>query len=240
MVINVETVDECACATKEEQKAHRSTPIYERQEPSTSSRDHPPGQLIHLTEDNINSLRQEISEVREALTAKYPDEAFPRILPHLNPDRILPNESLFEKEITDSIPERQMYGPYGRTLRADRLPYCVFLAKFIGIQCNCETPFIEELLMWVYRIVHHDDIDDNDSQHELPNCRNSQWRYEYFRKRRNLLKKKLIRILQKEIMDLLMVTRQYKDGSLIQETGFFSFYMAFIQRKMLSDGNKDD
>ena len=181
-------------------------------------------QLIHLTEDNMESLRHEISAVRGALRAKFPNEEFPRILPNLDPDCIIPKESLFELEIGPD-PEKSLYGSFGWTVRADRLPYCVFLTKFVGIQVDVETPFIEELLMWVHQMNH---------DQEVP-CRNSQWRHDYFQKRRNVLQKTLKKMLQKEIMDLIMVTQHFKNGTLIQETGFFSFYAAIIQRKMLNE-----
>ena len=180
--------------------------------------------LIHLTEDNINSLRREVGEVRDALRAKFPDKTFPRILPHLNPDCIVPKMSLFEQVLAPE-PEENLYGTFGWTVRADRLPYCVILAKFIGIQMDVETPFIEELLMWVHQM---------NQDEEVP-CRNSQWRHDYFQKRRNLLKENFKKILHREIMDLIMVTQHFKDGTLIEEAGFFSFIGALWQRKMLED-----
>lgn len=181
--------------------------------------------LIHLTEDNIDSLRREVGEVRDALRAKFPDKTFPRILPHLNPDCIVPKMSLFEQVLAPD-PAQNLYGSFGWTVRADRLPYCVLLAKFIGIQMDVETPFIEELLMWVHQIMNHDE--------DVP-CRNSQWRHDYFQKRRNLLTENFKKILHREIMDLIMVTQHFKDGTLIEEAGFFSYCAALWQRKMLED-----
>ncbi|CAB9497728.1 expressed unknown protein [Seminavis robusta] len=181
-------------------------------------------QIIHLTEDNMTSLRYEVSSVRGALRAKFPEDKFQHILPNLDPDRIIPEEAKFE-EVIGPPPESNIYGAYGWTMRADRIPHCIFLTQFIGIQVEVETPFIEELLLWVQKINNNEDVP----------CRNSQWRHNFFQKRRDRLKQKLGSILQKEIMDLIMVTQHFKNGSLAEEAGFFSFYAALFQRKMLDN-----
>ena len=180
--------------------------------------------IIHLTEDNMTSLRFEVSSVRGALRAKFPHEEFPHMMPHLDPDRIIPEGALFE-EVLGPEPEEHIYGGYGTTIRADRVPYSIYLTKFVGIQVDVETPFIEELLLWVNKV-------NNDE--EVP-VRNSQWRHNLFKKRRDLLASKLGGILQREVMDLIMASHHFKNGTLVEQTGFFSFYAAFFQRKMLTD-----
>ena len=181
--------------------------------------------IIHLTEDNMSSLRFEVSSVRGALRAKFPNEAFPHILPYLDPERIIPEETLAE-EVLGPDPQKHLYGRYGWTIRADQVPYSIYLTKFVGIQTDVETPFIEELLQWVQKM----------NNNEECNCRNSQWRHNIFQKRREQLKSKLQfgAILQREIMDLLMVTQHFKNGTLVEETGFFEFYAALLQRKLLA------
>jgi hypothetical protein len=181
--------------------------------------------IIHLTEDNMSSLRFEVSSVRGALRAKFPNDAFDHIMPYLDPENIIPEDCLFER-IIGPDEEKHLYGLYGWTLRADRVPYSIYLTKFVGIQTDVDTPFIEELLQWVHKI-------NNDE--EVP-CRNSQWRHNIFKKRRDQLKSKLVGILQREIMELLMVSHHFKNGTLVHETGFFEFYAAMFQKKLLSDG----
>lgn len=181
--------------------------------------------IIHLTEDNMKSLRIEVSSVRDALLAKHPGEEFPHMMPHLDPERIIPPESLFE-EVLGPDPEEHIYGNFGCTVRADRLPYSIFLTKFVGIQLDIETPFIEELLLWVHKINNDEEV----------NCQNSQWRYNLFQKRRELLKVKLAAMLQKEVMDLIMVSHHCKNGTLQEQTGIFSFFAAMFQQKMIEAG----
>lgn len=182
--------------------------------------------IIHLTEDNMTSLRYEVRSVRGALKAQFPNDGFDHIMPYLDPERIIPADCLFEAVIGPD-PEQHLYGSYGWTMRADRIPYGISLTKFIGIQTGVETPFIEELLLWVQKINHDEDVP----------CQNSQWRHNLFKKRREQLKSKLGAILQREIMELLMLTDQFKNGTLIGETGFFGFYATFIQSKLLAYGD---
>lgn len=182
--------------------------------------------IIHLTEDNMSSLRFEVSSVRGALRAKFPNEAFHHIMPYLDPDRIIPEDSLVE-EVLGPDPEKHIYGIYGWTIKPDEVPYSIYLTKFVGIQTDVETPFIEELLQWVQKI-------NNDE--ECP-CQNSQWRQNVFQKRREQLKSKLGAILQREIMNLLMVSHHFKNGTLVEQTGFFEFYAAYIQKTLLAIEN---
>jgi hypothetical protein len=178
--------------------------------------------IIHLTEDNITCLKVEFSSVRGALLAKFPGVSFRHILPNLDPDRIIPEAAEFET-IIGANPESSIYGDFGWTVRADRIPYSIFLAKFVGIQMDVETPFIEEFLMWVKKINNNEDVP----------CRNSQWRHEYFQKRQDVPEANAGTILQKEVMDLLMATEQYKDGTLLEEAGIFDFCAALIERQWL-------
>jgi len=183
--------------------------------------------VIHLTEDIMTNLKTEVSDVREALLTKFPDKEFPNILPNLNPEQIIPPDALFEIELGPN-PDDNIYGDYGTTIRADRgVPYSLVLAKWIGIQVDVETPFIEEILLWVQKI--------NNNEH-VP-MQNSQWRHDFFQKRRALLKQKLIKVLQKEIMDLILISQHYKDGTLMERTGWFTFWEAFFQRKVLNEAN---
>jgi hypothetical protein len=178
--------------------------------------------IIHLTEDNITCLKVEFLSVRGALLAKFPDASFQHILPNLDPERIIPEDAEFENVIGPN-PDTSIYGDYGWTVRADRIPYCIFLAKFVGIQMDVETPFIEEFLMWVQKINNNEDVP----------CRNSQWRHEYFQKRQDLIKKNSSIVLQKEVMDMLMATEHCKDGALLEEAGIFDFCTALIERQWL-------
>lgn len=186
--------------------------------------------LIHLTEDNMNNLRLEVQAVKSALQEKFPQNEFIYMLPHLNPDIIIPQEALFET-VLGPPPEQNIYGEYGWTLRADRVPYSIFLTKFVGIQLDIDTPFIEELLMWVHKI--------NNSEENVP-CRNSQWRHDFFKKRRDLLQNKLGTLLKKEIMDLVLISQHFKSGRLVEETGFLSLCASYVQRCLLPSEEKSD
>lgn len=185
-------------------------------------------EVIHLTEDNISSLRQEYAAVRDAVLEKYPDTDFPHILPFLDPDNLIPAETLVD-EVLNPPADDSIYEKFGWTIKAHNLPYSFYLVKWIGVQLDIETPCIEELMMWHQKMKYGE---------EQVHCRNSHWRYEYFQKRRALLKSKLSKMLQKEIIDLLMVTEHFKSGRLVEETGFLAWSVAFFQRKILCDAEE--